>query len=129
MINDEQTEIFKIKKKLDNLFKDIEQIKNWEFGYFKFKNKLKNSSYDGDKEFYFEIKLEMSSDDYIAYNMMNKLLGEKLLKIQIEEALRFTKSITTGQYWQYDCSSYYFKIRLCDKLDKKFISIGEKDEM
>jgi len=125
MINDEQIEIFKIKTKLDNLFKNIEQIRNWDFGYFKFKNKINSRSYDGDKEFYFEIKLEMSSDDYIAYNMMNKLLGEKLLKMQIKETLQFTKSITTGQNWQFDFNSYYFKIRLCDKINKKTISIGE----
>ena len=70
-----------------------------------------------DIEVYLEIKLEMSSDDYISYNVMNKLLDEKSLKEQIIDRLTYTRSY--GRNWQYDCNSYYFKIKLCDRIGEK----------
>jgi len=110
-----EKERLKIEKKLDFLFKGIKLIKNWKFGYFKIVRKNQYVNYD--IEAYFEIKLEMSSSDYISYNIMNKLLDEKSLKEQIRDCLLYTKK--KGQNWQFDLSSYYFKIKLCDKIGEK----------
>jgi len=95
--------------KLNELFNEIESVRNWGFGYFEIRGLF-------NRNIFFEIKLEMSSDDYISYNVMNELLGEESLKKQIKESLDSLKE------WHYifnRCSrDYYFKIKLCDRIGK-----------
>lgn len=72
-----------IKSKLSEIFNDISSIKNYDIGYYEF-----NSSYSFKRENWVEIKLQISNDDLISYNVMCKLMNEDSLREKIKKVVK-----------------------------------------